>query len=232
MENRCEEFLNLYRDLEEHLAAEAGGSRTGLVQDFAASEGSRYREELDVFREMRNLLSHHGKIGGEYIVEPSQSAVARMREILEFAKNPPVAMTAARPTKELFCADYEDSVAKIAEIMEKRGFSHVPVLDGRGILVGVFSVGTLFTYLRSGDVKDARQLKIGDLKEYIRPERHSTEQFAFVDRNATCYQIKKLFNHEGPEVRRVAAVFVTQNGKKNTALLGMITPWDIMKISK
>ena len=65
MENRCEKFLNLYRDLEEHLAAEAGGSRSGLVQEFAAKEGSRYREELDVFRETRNLLSHHGKIGGE-----------------------------------------------------------------------------------------------------------------------------------------------------------------------
>lgn len=232
MENRCEKFLNLYRDLEEHLAAEAGGSRSGLVQEFAAKEGSRYREELDVFRETRNLLSHHGKIGGEYIVEPSEAAIAKLAEILEFAKNPPAAMEAAIPTRELFCADYEDSVAKIAEIMEKRGFSHVPVLDGRGILVGVFSVGTLFTFLRSGEAKDARQLKIGDLKEFIRPERHSTEQFAFVDRNATCHKIKELFNHEGPEVRRVAAVFVTQNGKKNTALLGMITPWDIMKISK
>ena len=50
--------------------------------------------------------------------------------------------------------------------------------------------------------------------------------------NIIDHKIKELFNHEGPEVRRVAAVFVTQNGKKNTALLGMITPWDIMKISK
>ena len=232
MKNRCEEFLNLYRDLEEHLAAEAGGSRTGLVQDFAKGEGSRYREELDVFRETRNLLSHHGKIDGQYIVEPSEAALVKLAEILEFAKNPPVAMMAAVPTRELFCADYEDSVTKIAEAMEKKGFSHVPVLDGRGILVGVFSVGTLFTFLRSGTDKDVRQLKIGDLGEFIRPERHSTEQFAFVDRNASCYQIKKLFNHEGPEVRRVAAVFVTQNGKRNTPLLGMITPWDIMKISK
>ncbi len=229
MESRCEEFLNLYRDLEEYLASRAGGSRTGLVQDFANNEGYRYREELDVFRETRNLLSHHGKIDGEYIVEPSEPAVEKMREILEYAKNPPVAMQAARPANELFKADFEDSVAKVSEIMEKRGFSHVPVLDGRGILVGVFSVGTLFTFLRSYPDKDVRSLKIGDLKDVIRPERHSTEQFAFVDRNATCHKIKEIFNHEGPSIRRVAAVFVTQNGKQNTPLLGMITPWDIIK---
>ncbi len=229
MENRCEEFLNLYRDLEEHLAAKARGSRAGLVQEFAAREGGRYREELDVFREMRNLLSHHGQIDGEYIVEPSVPAVEKMREIVEYAKNPPAAMQAAVPTSEILCADFDDSVAKLAEIMEKRGFSHVPVIDGRGILAGVFSVGTLFTFLRSGTYKDIRQLKIGDLREVIRPERHSTEQFAFVDRNATCYRIKEIFNHEGPSVRRVAAVFVTQNGKQNSPVLGMITPWDIIK---
>ncbi len=228
--NRCEEFLDLYRDLEEHLAARAGGSRTGLVQDFANNEGQRYREELDVFREMRNILSHHGKIEGEYIVEPSAASINKLREVLEYAKNPPVAMEAAVPVKDLFKAEVTDRIAWVAEKMELLGFSHVPVVDGRGVLTGVFSVGTLFAYLRRGDEGDMRSKRIGDIAELLKPENHLTEQFAFVDRNATCHKIKQLFSGEGPGVRRTAAVFVTSNGKKNGTLLGMITPWDVMKI--
>ena len=227
---RCEEFLNLYRDLEEYLAAKAGGSRTGLVQDFASKDGQRYREELDVFREMRNLLSHHGKIGNEYIVEPSDAAVALLREILEFAKNPPVAMQAAVTYDLLFKADYRDRVSWVAEKMEQRGFSHVPVVNANSRLVGVFSTGTLFSLLRSGEERDAKTLLLGDIAEIIKPEKHLTEQYAFVDSNATCYKIKKLFNSEGPDVRRVAAVFVTEGGKRNGTLLGMITPWDIIRL--
>lgn len=230
--SRCEEFLNLYRDLEEYLAAKAGGSRTGLIQHFSAGEGYRYREELDVFREMRNLLSHHGRIGDAYIVEPSAEAVEKLREIVEFAKNPPIAMQAAVETKDLFMAKNSDKVAWVAEKMEILGFSHVPVASEHGVLSGVFSAGTLFSYLRSGAEKDLRSLHIGDIAEIIRPEAHITEQYAFVDRNATCYKIKKLFNSEGPDVRRVAAVFVTSNGRKNGTLLGMITPWDIIRIDR
>ncbi len=229
---RCQIFLDLYRELEECLAAREGGSRTGLVQDFASAEGRRYREDLEVFRATRNLLSHHGKIDGEYIVAPSEAAVRRMREILDFAKNPPVAMTAAVSVEEMFLAGYEDQVAEIAGIMDKRGFSHAPVIDERGVLVGVFSVSTFFTYLRQGNAQNVKQLKIGDLRDVIKVENHTTEQFAFVDRNASCYKIEELFRSEGPDVRRVAAVFVTSNGKKNGKLLGMITPWDIIKLSK
>ena len=225
----CEEFLNLYRDLEECLAARAGGSRTGLVQDFANKEGQRFREDLDVFRETRNLLSHHGKIDGQYIVEPSEAAIAQLRRIVEFAKNPPVATEAAVLYDNLFKADYRDKVSWVAEKMESFGFSHVPVVDADKRLAGVFSTGTLFSLLRSGEQRSASILRLGDISEILKPENHLTEQYAFVDSNATCYRIKKLFNSEGPDVRRVAAVFVTDNGKKSGKLIGMITPWDIIR---
>lgn len=62
--DNSERFLNLYRDLEEALGVKYQ-MRTGAVQHFSAREGSRWSEELNLFREMRNLLSHHGKIGAQ-----------------------------------------------------------------------------------------------------------------------------------------------------------------------
>lgn len=227
-----EEFLNLYRDLEEVLAARAGTNRPGLVQEFAMGEGSRFREELNVFKEMRNLLSHHGKLGGEPLVAPSAEAVKKLRYIYNYAKNPPMALEAAMPRKELFTATYSDEAVKVAEIMARRGFSHTPILDERGVLTGVFSIGTMFSLaieLKKQGKTYSPQLKLAEMKELLKPDNHTTEQFAFVHKNATCYEIKKLFKNEGPDVRRVAAVFVTSNGKQNGNLLGMITPWDLLK---
>ena len=50
------------------------------------------RDKLDVCREIRNLLTHNPNLNGEPIVEPSQSVVEAMKEVLEFVKRPPLAM--------------------------------------------------------------------------------------------------------------------------------------------
>lgn len=230
--SRGEIFLNLYRELEEVLSAENGGSRPGLIQDFAYNEGYRYREDLLLFREIRNLLSHHGEIDGEDAVIASEAAVNRLREVLEFAKNPPAAMNAAIPVNELYTASLSDKVSEVIENMESRGFSHVPIINAGGVLTGVFSVGTLFTFARRRKGQAPAELRLAELEELLRADRHTTEQFAFVSTDAPCSQIKKLFRSEGPGVRRVAAVFVTSDGTERGRLLGMITPWDILRTEK
>ena len=78
----CESFLNAYRDLEEVLAVKYG-QRAGTVQMFASGEGAKYFEELNLFREMRNLLSHHGRIDGSPVVLPSEQALEKLLEILD-----------------------------------------------------------------------------------------------------------------------------------------------------
>ena len=135
----CESFLNAYRDLEEVLSAKYG-QKLGTVQLYAAGEGAKYAEELNLFREMRNLLSHHGKIDGAPAVLPSREAYEKLLEILDYAKNPPIAASIATPREELCCADLSQSITKVFETMEKNGYSHIPVLTEDGRLFGVFSV--------------------------------------------------------------------------------------------
>ena len=226
--SNSEAFLNVYRDLEEVLERKYG-QRAGVVQLFSKGEGAKYYEELNLFRETRNLLSHHGQIDGQACIVPSDSAVTKICEILEFAKNPPVAMTIATPKNSLSCADDGDNVVSILDIIEKTGFSHIPILNGDGTLKGVFSVSTLFSYVRSNPEGRVKGLKIGDLSEFTPVHRHATEKFSFTTRDASAFELKKLFNHKGPYKRRIVAVFVTTDGTEKGKLLGMITPWDILK---
>ena len=227
----CEAFLNAYRELEEALEAKYG-QRSGVVQSYASGDGSRYYEELTLFRETRNLLSHHARIDGEHPVLPSESSLKKLLEIVDFVKNPPVALSVATPRESLFLAKMTDSIFYISDVMESRGYSHIPILEGDGSLKGVFSVGTLLTFAKSNKNRSFSDLKISDLEGYIPTEKHTTEKFAFCKRDAAAEDIKKLFTHKGPFKRRVAAVFVTSDGSERGRLLGMITPWDFFKSEK
>ncbi len=224
----CESFLNAYRDLEEVLGAKYG-QKLGTVQLYASGEGEKYAEELNLFREMRNLLSHHGRIGNSPAVLPSREALNKLLEILDYAKNPPVAASVATPKDALSCADLSQRLSMVLETMEEKGFSHIPVLTESGRLYGVFSVGTLFAYVKSNPQKSVEGLKLMDIADLLPPEKHSTEKFAFTGRDASLLELKEIFRLTGPTHRRVAAVFVTSNGEASGRLLGMITPWDIIK---
>ena len=226
--NTCEAFLNAYRDLEEVLSQKYG-HRPGTVQSFAAEDGAKYYEELTVFREMRNLLSHHGKIDGEPPVLPSEASLNKLLEILEYAKNPPVALNIATPREKLYCASGDNDIIQITSIMEKMGYSHIPILNKNGSLFGVFSVGTLFSYMKANATKAIKGLKVSDFSEFTPAHKHTTEKFMFVNKDASAAELKKMFTIKGPYRRRVVAVFVTSDGTQNGKLLGMITPWDVFK---
>jgi len=126
--DNSERFLNLYRDLEEVLGVKYQ-TRSGAIQHFGAREGARWQEELNLFREMRNLLSHHGKIEQQAPMQPSEPSIRILEEILEYAKHPPAALSIATLTDQLYCADGGELVTDLLEEMEQRGFSHIPVGD-------------------------------------------------------------------------------------------------------
>lgn len=224
----CEAFLDAYRNLEEVLAVKYG-QKLGTVQMYASGEGSKYFEELNLFREMRNLLSHHGRIDGAHAVLPSEASLNKLLEILEYAKHPPMALYAATPREKLCCARLSDGVSDLLDKMEKRGYSHIPVLKKNGALFGVFSVGTLFAMAKNNPKSTVDGMTLRDISELLPPKKHTTEKFEFVGRDASLFELKELFRVPGPYHRRVVAVFVTEDGTENGKLEGMVTPWDVFK---
>lgn len=226
--DNSEHFLNLYRDLEEALGAKYQ-MRTGAVQHFAAREGSRWSEELTLFREMRNLLSHHAKIDAQPPVQPTNPTIKILEEILEYVRHPPVALSISTRTDQLHCADGSELVTELLEVMEQRGFSHIPVVDGRRRLTGVFSVGSLFAFSRARPELPTAGLRVRDMAAVLPPEKHVMEKFYFVDREASCYELRRLFQKRDASSRRVAAIFVTAGGNEKSPLMGMITPWDVLR---
>lgn len=226
-------FIELYKDLEELLEVKYSDGRkysgSTVHRFYNDEEGKKWREELNVCREMRNMLSHHSRIGGEPVFEPSDAVIDVLRRIIDDVRNPPVAMSIATPANRLFTCGYSDSATEVIRKMKEQGYSHVPVTEN-GRLVGVFSVGTVFSVMEKyGGEHLSRDDCIRDFSEFLPVDRHLTETFGFVPDSAPFSSLKHRFTAKGPHSRRLAALFVTANGREDEKLLGMITPWDMIK---
>ena len=231
--NEAYEFLNLYKRLEDLLEVKlnAGDTHRGsVVVEFMNSvEGEPYRERLNLCREIRNLMTHNADLDGAPVVMPSQAVVDSLHEIVAAVESPRPAAEYATPFEHLLTARMEDSALELMRRMEEKGFSHVPVLK-HGHMEGVFSVSTIFSAaIRSNRFALDEDARLEELTPLLPPERHLCEQFRFIRADASLPEACHAFEIKGRERRkRVAAVFLTEDGTRDSRLCGMLTPWDLM----
>lgn len=228
---RTQEFLDLYKQMEDALEDKYRNSRrhySSVVFEFSKDyESAPVRDQLDVCREIRNLLTHNPNLGGEPVVQPSKSVVQAMREVLEFVRRPPLAIEFATKGDRVMKAALNQKVLRVMEIMDKNGFSHIPVMrDGQ--FSGVFSVGSMFRYLlKNGGKGITPETTIGDLGKQIDVREHM-ENYAFVSKDESYIAVRKIFERVRGRNQRISVVFVTETGAQSERLLGMLTPWDVL----
>jgi CBS domain-containing protein len=147
--------------------------------------------------------------------------------VLDFVNRPPLAMEYATKAERVLKVGPDQRVLRVMELMEKNGYSHVPVMkDGR--FFGVFSVGSVFRYVLRRKGKGLEpEATVKDLKGYLAVEEH-TENYEFVSADATYIEVRKRFEQVRGKNKRVAVIFITQDGRQDQPLLGMLTPWDVL----
>jgi len=123
----------------------------------------------------------------------------------------------------------EAKMGEIADAMRVKKFSHVPILDDHGRLLGVFNEAAIFDCFCSDEIIDAsRDLPVSTILKLYRLDANHTETFAFVRPTATESDLVNTFTKiEGP-FKRIGALFVTPSGKRTEPITGMITPWDVL----
>ena len=225
------EFLDLYNELERLLKNKyrATGRRfpSFIMRFESEAEGKRHRDELELCRETRNLLSHSPLIDGEELVTPSDRLIDVLRGIIAEVKDPPTAMTICTPTDKLLLCTGRERASDVIRAMRENGYSHVPILED-GVLYGVFSAGTLLASLAEGSETYGAESLVADFARFLPPNVERQESYLFAPPDATYYDLKDEFEPKGPGRARVAAVFVTSDGTARGKVLGMITPWDML----
>ena len=233
-ETRAERFLKMYRVLEGALEKRFSGKRQGssVVMEYLRDDDSEpFRYELNVCREIRNLLSHNADEEGEALVEPSEAVLESLQNVLDHVSAPRLAVDYGTPREKILWAHANDAAIDVMHRMSKKGFSHVPVMD-KGKIIGVFSVGSVFACLeRSGLEALSNNTRVGQIREVLNVNEHGAEKYLFLSKDATIYQVRAAFEQRSQRNSRLSAVFITENGSQEDPLVAMLTPWDVLKDS-
>ena len=229
---RTEEFLDKYKQLEIIARNEYNLGNNDSVMNFLinSNEFKALENELDLCRDTRNLLAHNPKINGEYAVYPSEEMIKLLDEVIQKVTKPLKASNVLVKKSQLCFRCMQDNVKEAMMAMKEHSYKYIPILDD-GVLVGMFSAKTALDIITSEGVdafKDDATFE--SISKYIAIENVSSKTFAFVGNSTPLCEVKDIFKEDVENKERINIIFVTQHGKKEEKLLGIITAWEIAAV--
>lgn len=231
--NRAEAFLTLYRKLEgllEKRYADHVMTTGSVVKEYLRDPDSEpMRTEIDLCREIRNILSHNIDSDGEAVVEPSEGMLQRLQAVIEHVKRPQLAINYGTPADRIVFAHPNDLALNVMRHMLKMGYSHVPVADKSGV-IGVFSSGSLMVFAAKKGLSQVRdELRIGEMQDAIDFGDERSERYMFLREDATLLNVRDAFEKRRERNHRLAVVFLTRDGTRHTPIHAMLTAWDVLR---
>lgn len=185
-------------------------------------------EKLDIIRNLRNSLAHLEKYNNEENFTISTSLIKVLKDEIEDIKNPLTAKDICKKIDLALTASLNDVVKDKADIMLKKGFTHVPILVN-GVLFGVFSQNTIFTcFAKQEGINIDSKTTIKDYIEFLPIDKHENERFMFVSEDTKVDELIPLFS-EKINGKRLVMIFVSKNGKENEKIIGIITSYDLLQ---
>jgi len=227
-------FLTIFNEIEDYSRRLSGRddyvSFGSIVRELAEIRGefNRYKEDLRDFARLRNAIVHNpDKRNADPIAEPHEYIIEKFARIKNELINPSKAIDKlAVRMEKIFTASMNDSASEIMSKMGENGYSYVPIIND-GYIIGMFCEHTVFSYIDKHKKINLGDMKIEAFSEFISLDKHVNEAFVFIHRDTLVYEVEDLFKAALRKNRRIASVFITQNGKASERLLGLITAWDV-----
>ena len=230
-----EEFLHLFGDIEQalrrrlRLPARGNSALAPLIERYRICNPfwSRHAADLHRLREIRNFLTHERSHATGYPVRVSSASIACLRHIFASLNEPqPIATTYRRRVKTI---QSDDSVASVLQLAFQNAYSQFPVVDnGRfnRLITENEIVRWLGRQINNGRVTvDFAKITVRDVLREREPE--SAIIFRFERLEAPEQEVMGLFQlHPALEV-----ILLTENGRNNSPIEGIVTQWDAARYS-
>ncbi len=225
-------FIALCKELEAAVKARYGSTSHGesaYVFLSRRAEFKPYAKELDLIREVRNLIQHKDvEVKGKEAIYVDEVLMDALREIISLVKHPETVGDIC--TRDLVTATLETPVREVLASMLDTSFSHIPVLDDQGKLLGIFSENTIFTRVaKEGMSALTEQDCVGDFQAYLDIRDHVRDSFRFIAEDVETEKAVDYFKGRDKQGRRLAMLVVTKHGDPKEKVTGVLTPYDVLE---
>lgn len=227
MENKAEQFLERYREIEEWVLDNLRGV-TEMKDLEQMPQYKSLRSNLAFCRLLRNLLSHYDwSKGGADMVIVTDQAVRQVNN-LYYALNPVTLMRVAIRAGQIFSPAPGDSVLAAVKVMQRNDYSYIPIVENHRI-VGVFSTKTIMRIVaENNSALLSESLNFKDIADFIRLVEEPMAHYGFINPNTTLEDVSLKFQRSKERKVRLDMLFITDNGRSDGVLQGMVTPREIL----
>ena len=226
MENKAGQFLERYREIEEWALNNLNVTEMKELEQMPQYKS--LRSNLAFCRVLRNLLSHYdwSKAGNDLVIVTDQAL--RQVNNLYYSLNPQTLMRVAIRAGQIFAPAPTDSVLAAVKVMQRNDYSYIPIVENHQI-VGVFSTKTIMRLVaEKSSLAFSESLTFKDIMDYIRLVDESNAHYGFINPNTTVEDVSLKFQRSKTRRVRLDMLFITDNGRSDGQLQGMVTPVEII----
>lgn len=232
------EFIQLYNQLDSLLQDRYND------RDRNHSQVMRYSQELEksvysktyergrklnMVRVLRNSLVHDLDMNKDEMIAINQATIDFLQSEVRILSNPKRAIDICTPFQKLLAGRPSDKMRDILRAMIAKGNMQAPVLDDKNRVIGVLSPNSIIMYLNANKRAEEGSL-VGDLLDFLPLEKHISEHYCFIGRVTPAEEVADLFNDYYKKGKKLVMIFVTEHGLQTEALLGLITPYDVVNL--
>lgn len=219
-------FLEVFTEIERSLKEICKDEYTTNFSDLLRKARSLnqvvnyYASDLKEFSQLRNAIVHTRR-QNFIIAEPHPDVVQEVIHIKNLLQNPPVVKTVMKLNP--YSVSPSASVKEVLTTFAEKGFMRCPVVEN-GKIIGLITAKTIARWLvNSSGIID--NTPVSQLLNYI-----DDDDYCIVSENTDVVSLIGLFNNSVRNGAYLQAALVTQNGKPDSLLVGIITPSDFPSI--
>lgn len=185
-----------------------------------------YKDDLKDLADLRNAIIHDKDYPEFVIAEPHDSVVEKVERIVRDLQKPLRVIPLFE--KSVMTFQLNNEIRDILKSIRIHNYSKFPVYDGQAF-IGLLTDRGISKWLahHSDLTVSLKQISAFDLLCHEVSEKN----YHFVDKTHTVYDLKALYyDHHEKYGSRLEAILVTESGASNEPLLGMATPFDILRL--
>lgn len=184
-----------------------------------------FKKDLEQYAKLRNAIVHEKMEVGYYIAEPNAKVVEHIEKIANVFNRPIYALSIA--TKKVLYFDYNDSILKVTEAIRQYNYSKFPIYKNKEF-IGLLTAGSIVKWMAQNMVSSSVNLADTHIFDIMKYEKdHPIE---FVAKSTNIFDVETIFGKSHKVKKKLEALIITENGKKDEVPLGIITPWDLIDI--
>lgn len=224
--DNAQRFLSAYASIEKSLKQITGRTKYvkfyQLLQEATIKNkfAQKYEIELQEYAELRNAIVHQRDGVGKIIAQPTLETVEDIEKIAELLDEyHPVSKYFLK--KVLVC-HLDEKILDVQKRMQENNISKIPVYDKQGI-VGILTVESIAKWACAQLVTPTNISTVNDIYESI----NENEKVFFLSKNASVYEVIRIYNTSMKKGQLVLAIIITEEGIKTQKPIGIITVKDL-----